>query len=394
MSHESCQRHSPGVLPLLQAMVRHDRHFDLASLDDTAFETAMRGGAGPCLAYASAESPSRSHAVRETEVHAADLTMRMITAETLDCLEQIIGAARQAGVEVTLMKGCASALRYYPEPHLRTMGDVDVLVSDAQREPLEHQLRQLGFEQPGDPREALVRDHHHSLPFRHRSHGLWLEVHTRTYPSHSPLTHTPAFSYDAVTQRPESIAVGLQSARVLNHEQQLVYTATRWAEMINAERGMFPLLDAALLLRACAGRFDWDEVCRLSDEPWAAGALLLMLTYLERWDLALVPAAVLTRLGNRDRVTNAILRRLLHGLVTAYVMEGRPPGALLTKSNRRIIWSTLASAQPPWAKLLRLPANVMFPPTDHGRFDVAHVIRRLRTMSRVIGTRNRWMGPD
>ena len=168
----------------------------------------------------------------------------------------------------------------------------------------------------------------------------------------------------------------------MNHEQQLVYTATRWAEMIDAERGMFPLLDAALLLRACAGRFDWDEVCRLSDEPWAAGALVLMLTYLERCGLAQVPRSVLKRLGNRDGVTNAVVRRLLHQLVTTYVIQGRKPGTLLTARNRRLVWSTLAAAKSPWAKLLELPVNVIFPPTAHGRFDVARVIRRLRTVVR------------
>jgi hypothetical protein len=383
MSHERCQR-SPGVLPLLQAFVRDERRFDATTLDDTAFETALRGGAGPILAYASAHSPTRGRLPRENEIQAADLTMRMMTGEMLRCLEQILGAVRGEGVEVTLLKGSASALRYYPEPHLRTMGDVDLLVSDAQREPLERQLRALGFAQPGDPREALVRDHHHSLPFKHLSKGLYFEVHTRPYPSHSPLTRMAAFSYEAVTSRSESIAVGSQSAWVLNHEQQLVYTATRWAEMINAERGMFPLLDAALLLRSRGDRLDWDAVCRLSDEPWAAGAVALMLTYLDRRHLAQVPGAVLSRLANRDGVTNAIVRRLLHRLVNAYVMEGRRTGAILSRSNRRLIWSTLSAAKSPWAKLLELPINLVFPPTEKGRFGPAVVMRRVRTAVKAV----------
>jgi hypothetical protein len=310
--------------------------------------------------------------------------MRMMTGEMLGCLEEILGAAHGEGVEVTLLKGCAAAVRYYPEPHLRTMGDVDLLVSDAQREPLERQLHHLGFEQNGDPEEIVARDHHHSLPFRLPANGLCLEVHTRPYPPHSPVAHAAGFSYDAITMRTESVAVGMQSARVLNHEQQLVYTATRWAEMINAERGMFPLLDAALLLRSRDGRLDWDAVCRLSDEPWAAGALVLMLTYLDRWSLAHVPTAVLSRLGNRDGVTNAIVRRLLHRLVTAYVMEGRRTGAILSKSNRRLVWSTLSAAKSPWTKLLELPVNLAFPPTERGRFGAAGVMRRLRTAVKAV----------
>jgi hypothetical protein len=373
-------------LPVLQAYVERNRRFDIDSLDDTAFKTVLDGGVGAILSYVTAESDSVTHSIRGREVHAADLTMRLVTGVILDTVEAIAAVARQDGLEVTLMKGCASALRYYPEPHMRTMGDVDLLVSEAQREPLEHRLRDMGFVQPGDPREALTRDHHHSLPFRHRSNGLYLEVHTRPYPPHSPLSRTPGFTYDAVTRRPESVAIGAETAQVMNHEQQLVYTATRWAEMINAERGVFPLLDASLLVRARNGHLDWDEVCRLADDPWAAGALLLMLTYLDRWQLAVVPSAVLKRLGHRDRVTNAVVRRVQHALVTAYVMRGRPAGAVLTASNRRIVWSTLAAAKSPWKKLLELPLKVLLPTDDEGRFDGSRIARRLgRIVRRVRG---------
>jgi putative nucleotidyltransferase-like protein len=384
MGHKGIHRRSTGVLPVLQALVDQNRRFDLNSLDDTAFQTALNGGAGSILAYVTAEGDNVTRSTRSSEVQSADLTMRMITAEMLGCLEQILEAARREGVKVTLLKGCAAALRYYPEPHLRTMGDVDLLVSDAQHERLERRLRELGFEQPGDPQEILTRHHHHTLPFRHPSNGFWFEIHTRPYPSHSPLHNLAGFSSETLSMRSESIAVGSQSVTVLNHEQQLVYTATRWAEMINAERGAFPLLDAALLLRSCDGRLDWNEIYRLADEPWAAGALVLMLTYLDRWHLAQVPRAVLSHLGNRDAVTNAVVRRLLHRLVTDYVIEGRRPGPVMTASNRRIVWSTLAAAKSPWVKLLELPFNVMFPPAEHGRFDGARVIRRFRTVVRAM----------
>jgi len=382
MGHTRIRQQSAGVLPVVQAYVEQHRRCDIDSLDDTAFTTALDRGAGSILSYVTAESETFTRSVRSSEVQAAELTMRLVTAVILETVEEIIASARHEGIEVMLLKGCASALRYHPEPHLRTMGDVDVLVSDAQRAPLERQLRELDFYQPGDPREALVRDHHHSLPFKHRSHGLWLEVHTRPYPSHSPLRNAPGFSYDAVMQRPASVTIGSEPVRVMNHEQQLVYTATRWAEMINAERGMFPLLDAALLLRSRDGQLDWDEVCRMSDDPWAAGALVLMLTYLDLWHLAPVPGTVLSRLDSRDGVTNAVVRSLLHRLVTTYVMQGRKPGALLTASNRRLAWSTLAAAKSPWVKLLELPVNVLFPPTDQGRFHPARVLRRIRTVSR------------
>jgi hypothetical protein len=382
MGHTGVRRQSPGVLPVLQAFVNWNRRFDIASLDDAAFERTLSGGAGAILSYVTAETRDSEPSTRRNEVESADLTMRLMTAVTLETVEEVIATSRQAGIEPMLLKGCSSALRYYPEPHLRTMADVDLLVPERQHAALESQMLARGFERRSTNSPAFYDRHHHAMPFWHPARNVWIEIHTRPYPPISPLANAPEFSYEAVAIGPASVAVGAQTVRVMNHERQLVYTATRWAEMIKAESGIFPLLDAALLLRSCDGQLDWDEVCRLAEEPWAAGALVLMLAYLDRTHLARVPAAVLSRLGRRDRFSNAVVRNLLHRIVTRYVIEGRQPGPLLTPGNRRLVWSTLAAAKSPWAKLAELPVNVIFPPAAQGRFDPARVMRRLRTVVR------------
>jgi hypothetical protein len=382
MGHTTVHRQSPGVLPVLQAFVNRNQRFDIASLDDAAFERTLAGGAGAILSQVTAGAANSGQSTRTSDVQSADLTMRVLTAVILETVEEIIDTSRHAGIDLMLLKGCASALLYYPEPHLRTMADVDMLVPEHHHAALESQLHGRGFERRSPRSLAFYDHHHHTMPFWHPARNVWIEVHTRPYPPISPLANARQFSYDAVTTRPASVVVGAQTVRVMNHERQLVYVATRWAEMINAERGVFPLLDAALLLRSQSDHLDWDEVCRMSDDPWAAGALVLMLTYLDHWRLAQVPGAVLSRLANRDGVTNSIVRSLLHRLVTTYIMEGRKPGALLTASNRRLVWSTLVAAKSPWGKLLALPVNVIFPPAAQGRFSVASLIRRARTVVR------------
>jgi hypothetical protein len=368
---------------VLRALVDRNRRFDIESLNDTAFARALEGGAGSILSYVTAETGDSTQSTRRSDVDSADLTMRVLTAVILEAVEEVIAISREAGIELMLLKGCSSALRYYPEPHLRTMADVDVLVPEHHHATLESQLHARGFERRS-PRSAAFYDrHHHTMPFWHPARNVWIEVHTRPYPPVSPLANAKAFSYDAVTARPASIAVGDETVRVMNHERHLVYTATRWAEMIKAESGIFPVLDAALLLRSCDGQLDWDEVCVLAEEPWSAGAVLLLLTYLDQMHLAQIPETVLRRLADRDRFTNAVVRRLLHRLVTSAVMEGQRAG-LLTGGNRRLVWSTLAAAKSPWAKLIELPLNIVLPPTVYGRFDVARVIRRVRTAARIL----------
>ena len=54
---------------------------------------------------------------------------------------------------------------------------------------------------------------------------------------------------------------------------------------------------------------------------------------------------------------NAVLNRL----VTAFVMEARLPGSILTPSNLRIIWSTLLRPGSPWVNFLALGTEHRIP---------------------------------
>ena len=155
------------------------------------------------------------------------------------------------------------------------------------------------------------------------------------------------------------------------------YTATRWAQMINPERGVFPMLDAALLLRGHRAEIDWSKVYALVERSWGATGLLLLLEGLSRSRLADVPTAVLDRLEKEDQFSNRFLRTLLHRLVSFANFEGRAPGVFLTEHTLRIIWSTLVRPAPPLGKLLGLPVNLAFPAATHGRFDPAKALARL-----------------
>ena len=66
---------------------------------------------------------------------------------------EVAKTLRDAGVPFVLFKGTASA-RYYPEPALRSMGDVDFLVPEVQMESAEKALLAVGFTRDtehGDP---------------------------------------------------------------------------------------------------------------------------------------------------------------------------------------------------------------------------------------------------
>ena len=349
-------------------------------------DRAIESGLGPIVSRIGRDSAAPPAGIVEL-IQASDLTARVLTGERYDLLTRILAEAADAGCYPVLLKGCSTALRYYPEPHLRTMGDIDLLVTYEEAPALERVCRGAGFRPsaPGVP-ASRYDDHHHGIPLHHQESGMWIEIHTRLYPKKSPLSTDTRFSTDALKDRLTTFSFNGQSVRVLSHELQLIYTCTRWAEYPSPQRGVFPVLDAARLISARGDSFDWDRVTILAGQSWAATALRVMLGYLDRWQLAAVPPAVLRNLAALDPYTNQLIVQTLHRFVTSYVMEGRPPGPLLTVRNARSIWTTLVGPSMPAGKIWKLPMNIVLPHGPRNRIDLRLAARRARSLAiRVAG---------
>lgn len=73
----------------------------------------------------------------------------------------------KAGITYVILKGCASA-EYYPEPLLRTMGDVDFYVRENDKKTVHDFLIKNGF---------VFNDHHHEIERAYEKNGVILELH-------------------------------------------------------------------------------------------------------------------------------------------------------------------------------------------------------------------------
>ena len=296
------------------------------------------------------------------EIRAADLTARVLTAAKYQALESALAALARVGCRPVLLKGVATALQYYPAPHLRTMGDIDLLVTADERSAAKTELRSVGFTQRSHQPVSAFVQRHHSMPFWHPERDVWIDVHTRAYPLQYPLARDPRFAPEALASQWSDIAVGDQMARVMNDELQLVYTSTRWLERFDAVRGLYPVLDGAGLLQRRAGGLDWDVVCARIEGSWAVTALHVFLACLRRWELAPVPGEVLSWLAANDPYTNRMSIAVLRHVFTRHVLKGHPFGLMLTRSNVEIIWSTLVLPGRPGMKLISVPYHVACPP--------------------------------
>ena len=144
-----------SLAPLLVA-ARHDRpDLRLADFSTEQIRWAVAAGLGPWLRRCTAEDPRAAESPAWPFVQSADLTARFLADEKLDAMEEIVGHVERHVPPLTLLKGISLCEQHYPEPHLRTMGDIDILVDEGSILELESRLIGLGYRpQSAYPRET------------------------------------------------------------------------------------------------------------------------------------------------------------------------------------------------------------------------------------------------
>jgi hypothetical protein len=373
-------RPDADLLPLVRALAMGTKDLSLAKLRPGVIEHALARGFGPVLAHVGAGDVVDP--VFADRIRSANLAARVLTFEKLSAIEEVLAAAEALGCRVALLKGAATAIRYYPSPHLRTMGDVDLLVDEGARDALAARLRFRGFRQCSVPSAVLPPTKHHDEPIRDPKSGVWIDLHTSLHPPQYPLASLGRFSPAALGARFSPVTIGNHTAYAMCHELQLVYTSARWSEAFDSQRGVYPLLDATLLLQKHGEALDWDQIKGMVHGSWAVTALRLMLSLLAKWRLAPVPGDTLDWLAAHDRHANRLSIGLLHRLIARFVIGNPPAGAVMSEGTVSLIWSALLRPAGPSGNLLRVPYYVAFPPGTVDRFSPARAARRIGTVIR------------
>ncbi len=368
----------PPLTDLLRASKEDTRDLDLATFTPADIEWVLYAGLGPILHRATSATPGQ--AAQQSPVRqalaSADLTSRILIGNILDATSEILGAAPSLARETILLKG-ASISQRYPEPHLRTMGDIDLLApTNAQRE-LESVLQDLGYRQQSEYPAEFYEKMHHSMPFYHAQRRIWVEVHTCLFPPASLVGRDLVFSDAHV--RSQAVAVTLRGipALQLSDELQIIYICTHWAKNFNQQRGLIPLLDLLQLLKNRESAIDWDSILCWLHGSSSAAHVHVMLSYLARHKLVTLPPAVGTRLASIQTSLNRLSVSILHRLMDTYLMQGRHFGRVDSADNISIIWKSLLSPGSASGNLASVPWNLVFPPGHTQRFNPAFQLGRL-----------------
>jgi len=209
-------------------------------------------------------------------------------------LATILAALDAAAVSTLLLKGAHLARMVYPNPGLREMNDVDLLVRLADAGRAARALQALGYDfvAPCDPDNGLVGTHH--FPRLVKPGAAPIELHVTLTPAEFGL----AIDTDGLWQRSVPLAPGSLHA-VLSPEDLLLHICVHSTYAHAAEFGLRPLCDVDQIVRAFPA-LDWDAVYRRAVE-WktARGTFLTLYLAAECLGTA-VPEATMSALRPAD----------------------------------------------------------------------------------------------
>lgn len=287
------------------------------------FAWLMEGGLWPLLRHTG--PGSALPASWDEPLRGADLSACIRQGARIQATCELLADCRALGVPATLLKGVSVSAQYYPADHLRPMGDVDVLIPAAAYAAVEARLLQRGFERLPFPAEPRF---HHGPPLFDARRDVLLELHRQLFPSDSPLRRGATFHLSTVERHTVDSSYHGQPALRLVPEMQLAMTAASWMADITRHQ-MHPsflpsLIDGAALLRAEAGRLDWDLLLALADNGLVRASLQVMLVQLQRLGAAPVPAEVLQALARDNGWLGPRQAAWIHRVLEHHLLGGRP----------------------------------------------------------------------
>ncbi len=174
-------------------------------------------------------------------------------------LGQIYAATRAEGIEPLLLKGAALAHLVYPQPGLRPMRDIDLLVKPADAPRTQAILGRLGFDAP-QAYPAAKEIHHHLASATRQVEGFTVsvEVHHNVFMEESRLS----LGWEQLTAPPLEFALPNGTpARTLGSEDTLWHLCHHVASISQPFRFVW-VVDMVAFAEQFVDAVDWARVRR------------------------------------------------------------------------------------------------------------------------------------
>jgi putative nucleotidyltransferase-like protein len=196
-------------------------------------------------------------------------------------LGELLAAYRAAGIDVLVLKGAALAQLVYPQPGLRPMRDIDLLVRAPDAPRAQALLVELGFTPPLSPGDGLPPDHHHLAASKRTAEGqqISVEVH-HALNLNEPDRPPRSFAEFAPTAR--TFVIHGATAATLSYEDTLwhIYRHGFCMPLGSEPPRLIWAADLVSLVERMVEVLDWERVRR---QYRAVYAILPLLHHLTPW---------------------------------------------------------------------------------------------------------------
>ncbi len=187
-------------------------------------------------------------------LHRDFLNDAFLSVNRREVLREIIGAFSEEGIPVILMKG-AVIRDYYPEPALRSMGDIDFVVRHEDREKSDRIMTEvLGF-------RKLVAEH---AVWNYSLGQIMVEIHEKMfYKELGPEVDLTGY-FDRVWEhcrRGQAFGIGSDCLYIPEEEFHFVYLMAHTAKhVVTQGSGFRAYLDMVMAVRSTGGTMDWKRI--------------------------------------------------------------------------------------------------------------------------------------
>ncbi|HKV11596.1 MAG TPA: nucleotidyltransferase family protein [Thermoanaerobaculia bacterium] len=273
------------------------------------------------------------------------------SARIVSQLQAVLEASRAAGVPVLVLKGAHLAEVVYGDVTLRPMGDIDLLVKEADLSRAAQVLLGLGYGPQDTPGAKKDYSAHRHLPPFTRKGAVPIEV-------HGTIDESGRFRIDAegLWQRAKTARIAGVEARVLGPEDLLLHLCLHTGFQHNFRVPLRQIYDIAATVRHYEQELDWQAFVRMAEASGLSRVCYYALAAAESLLGVAAPAEALTALAaGCDEATVTVIREYVLLSQSHRAPEG-VKDMMQARGTRGRIRSLLRSIFPPPARLREIYA--------------------------------------
>jgi len=172
-------------------------------------------------------------------------------------LAEILTAYQAAGIQAFVLKGAALAHLIYPQPGLRPMRDIDILVKKSEAWPAQHLLADLGFEAPLPAGQTLPGKHLSAASRYIDGLSITVEIHHNLFNEDFPIS----MAVEDLSGTPLTFSINDLTTCTLGYEDMLWHLCQHFSLMGQPLRLIW-VADIAGFAERFAAEIDWARLER------------------------------------------------------------------------------------------------------------------------------------